>query len=98
VQELPSPSERLEPRRREYEEIVILGVTRITELVGNVAWGHESIAGLENKNLLSDDNLQFPGQNIVPFILTRMGMTRHTYPRCETHLQEAVFSSGICAR
>jgi hypothetical protein len=33
------------------------------------------------RHLLSDDNLQFPGQNIVPFILTRMGMTRHTYSR-----------------
>ena len=77
---------------------MILGVARITELVGDVARSHESIACLENKDLLSDDDLQFSGENIVPLVLARMRMTRHTYTRRETHLQEAVFSSGLWAR
>ncbi len=66
--------------------------------MGNVARSHESIARLENEDLVSDDDLQFSGENIVRLILTHMRMSGHAYPRRETHLQEAVCSSGICAR
>ena len=90
--------EPLEAGRREHEEIVILGVARITQLVGDVARGDESIAFPKNKDLVSDDDLQFSGEDIVGLILTRMRMTRHTHPRRETRLDEAVFSSGIVAR
>ena len=77
---------------------MILSVARITELVGDVAGSHESITCLKNKDLLSDDDLQFSGKDIVSFILACMRMTRHTYPRRETHLQKAVFSAGLHAR
>jgi hypothetical protein len=47
--------EALEAGGREHEEIVILGVARITQLVGDVARGDESIAFPKNKDLVSDD-------------------------------------------
>ena len=50
---------------------MICGAARITQLVGNVARGHESIARLENKDLLSDYDLQLSGGDIVRFILAR---------------------------
>src|SRR5215469_15762841 len=43
--------EFLEPRRRKYEEIVILDIAGIAELVRDVARGQESIAGPKNKGL-----------------------------------------------
>ncbi len=89
--------ESLEAGRREHEEIVVFGVARITQLVGDVARSDESIALLKNIDLVSDGDLQFSSENIVDLILTRMRMTRYTHPRRETHLKEAVFSSGIFA-
>jgi hypothetical protein len=50
--------EPLEAGGREHEEIVVLGVTRITQLVGDVARRDESIALPKNKDLVSDDDLQ----------------------------------------
>ncbi len=90
--------EPLEAGGREHKEIVILGVATITQLVGDVARGDESIAFPKNKDLVSDDDLQLSGEDMVHLILTRMRMTRHTHPRRETRLNEAVFSSGIFAR
>jgi hypothetical protein len=87
----------LESGRREHDEIVILVVARITQPVRDVTRGDERIAYAENKDLVSDDDLQFSGEDIIRLILTRMRMTRHTHPRRETQFQEAVFSSGICA-
>ena len=60
---------------------MILDVARITQLVGDVARGDESIAFPKNKDLVSDDDLQFSGKDILHLILTRMRMTRHTHPR-----------------
>ena len=91
------PKKPLKPGRREHEEIVILDLARITQLVGDVARGDESIAFPKNKYLVSDDDLQFSEEDIVGLILTRMRMTRHTHPRRETRLNEAVLSSGIFA-
>jgi hypothetical protein len=66
--------------------------------MGNIAWADKSIACAENKNLVSDNDLQFSGEHMPCLILTGMGMTRDTHLRSETHLQEAIFSSRIFAR
>jgi len=77
---------------------VILGVAGITELVRDVAWGQQSIAGAKNKSLISDGNLKLSGKDKVHFVLARMGMTRHRHLRSETYLQQAIGSSCIFAR
>jgi hypothetical protein len=77
---------------------MILGVSRITQLVGNVARRHETVAWLEDKRFASDDDLQFSGEDKVGFILTRMRMARHTHPGRETSLQEAIRSAGVVPR
>src|SRR5215472_17921623 len=84
----------LEARRPEDEEIVIFDVARITQLVGNVARRHETVAWLEDERFAADDDLQFSAEDKVRFILTRMRMARHAHPRCETNLQEAIRSAG----
>jgi hypothetical protein len=66
--------------------------------VRDVARGEERVAGLEQKDILSDRDLEFSSKNKVHLILARMRMTGHAHPRCETHLQQAVGSSRICAR
>src|SRR5260370_24927019 len=72
----------LEPRRPEDEKIVILDVARITQLVGNVARRHETVAWLEDERFVSDDDLQFSREDKVRFILTRMRMTGNTMAPC----------------
>jgi hypothetical protein len=57
---------------------VILDVARITYLMGDVSRGHESVARTENKDLLSDGDLEYSGEDNVRFVLTRMRMPRHT--------------------
>src|SRR5215813_391872 len=87
------PQKPLEPGRREHDEIVILDVSAIAQLVGNVARSDESVASPENKGLAADDDFQFSGEDIVRLVLTRMGMTRHCHARRETDVQETVCSS-----
>src|SRR5262249_13840454 len=87
------PQKPLEPGRREHDEIVILDVSGIAQLVGNVARSDESVASPENKGLAADDDFQFSGEDIVRLVLTRMGMTRHCHARRETDVQETVCSS-----
>ena len=65
---------------------MIRGVARITELVRDVARSQQGIACLENKDLLSDSDLQPSGNDMVRFILAGMRMTRHAYARRKTHL------------
>ncbi len=77
---------------------MVLDSAGISQLVGHVARSDEGIASPENEGLVSNDDLQFAGKDIVRLILTRMRMPRHTHPRRETHFQEAICSSGICAR
>jgi hypothetical protein len=52
--------EALEAGGREHEEIVVLGVARITQLVGDVARGDESIAFRKNEDLVPDDASSSP--------------------------------------
>src|SRR5262249_16654740 len=59
---------------------------------------NECITGLQNKDLVSNSDFQFSGEDVVNLILARMRMTRHTHPRCEAHFQQAVLSSRIDAR
>jgi hypothetical protein len=70
------PEKLLDPGRREHQDIMVLDVAGIAQLVGNVTRRHESVACLENKNLVSDDDLQFSGEDMVRLILSRMGMAR----------------------
>src|SRR5262249_21343365 len=77
---------------------MILSAAGITYLMGDIARGHETIARLENEDLASDDDLQFPGQDIVRFILARVHVTGHADSWRQTRLDEAVPSSGISAR
>src|SRR5262249_47180576 len=88
----------LETGRREHKQIMVLNVAGITKLVRDVSRGNKSIAGLENKDLNSNGDLQFSGQDVVNLILTRMRMTRHTHPRCPAYLHQAVFSFRVYAR
>ena len=90
--------EPFETGGREHEEIVVLSAARITQLVRDVARGDESITLPKNKDLVSDGDLQFSGENIVDLILTRMRMTRYTHSRRESRFDEAVLSSGIFTR
>src|SRR5215472_5894957 len=90
--------ELLEPRRRKYEEKLILDIAGITESVRDVARGQESVALPENKNVLSHLDLELSGKNKVHFVLACMGMTGNAHSRCETYLQQAIGSSRICAR
>jgi hypothetical protein len=66
--------------------------------VRDVARGQQSIAWLENNNLLSDSGLKFSSKNEVHFVLPRVCMTRHRHPGSETHLQQAIGFSCIFAR
>src|SRR5262249_54889974 len=70
----------------------------ITQPMGDVARGHEGIAGPENEALVSNDDLQLSGKDEVPFVLARMRVPWHTHPGRETHLQQAVCTCGIRAR
>src|SRR5215472_5006270 len=65
--------------------------------MGDVAGGQQSIAWPENKSVLADDDLKFSGKNKVRFVLARMGMTGHRHPGSQTHLQQAIGSSCVCA-
>jgi len=87
----------LESGRREHEEIVIFDVAGIAKLVRDVTRRHESIAFSENKDLVSQDDLEFSPENIIDFILTRVRVTRHHHPGRETNVQEAVCSTGVGA-
>src|SRR5262249_38328150 len=84
-----------ESGRREHKQIMVLNVTGITQLVRDVARGNEGITGLQNKDLISNGDFQFSGQDVVNLILTRMRMTRHTQTRRQAYLQQAVLSSCI---
>ena len=67
-----SPQELLEPGGREHEEIVVFDGARIAQLVRDAARGHESVARPKNEDLLSNDDLQFSGEDEVHFVLTSM--------------------------
>src|SRR6516225_8066954 len=66
--------------------------------MGDVARSHKTIACRKNEHLPSNNDLEFPGEDIIRFILSGMRMTGDAYPRSSTHLQEAVCSSGVCTR
>jgi len=92
------PHELFKSRRREYEEIVILDIPGIAQLMRDSTRGHESIARSEDKLFTSNNDFQFSGKDKVGLVLTRVSMPRNANPRCEIHLQQALCSSGICAR
>jgi hypothetical protein len=73
----------LKPGRREHDEIVILEAPWITQHMRDVARSYERIARPENKNRISDDNLQFSNEDKVRFILSRI-MPGHAHSRRET--------------
>ena len=66
--------------------------------MGDVTRSHKTIACRKNKHLLSNDDLEFSGEDIVRFILTGVRMARNTYSRSSAHFQEAICSSGVCTR
>src|SRR5262249_35121904 len=75
-------SEKLfEPGRREHDKVVIRNVAGITELVRDIAGGYESFTSPQSEDLLCDDGFQFAGEHKQRFILERMCMTRHAFPR-----------------
>src|SRR6516164_7021605 len=70
----------------------------VTELVRDIARGHESLARSQSEDLVSDDGLQFAGEDKICLILARMCMTRHTLPGRDSQIDEAVCSSRVFAR
>src|SRR5262245_969206 len=92
------PQKAFEPGRREHDEIVIFDIAGITQLVGDVARGGETIAWPKNGGLVSDDHLQFSGKHVIGLILARMRMARHHHSGRESNLQEAISSAGFRAR
>jgi hypothetical protein len=95
AQKGPSLSQIPRTLKAKNKEIVIFGAARIAQLVGNVTRGHEAIACLEHKDLISDDDLQLSGGYIVRFIFTRVRVARHAYPGREAHFHKAICPSGI---
>jgi hypothetical protein len=65
--------------------------------MGDVARGHEGIAGVKDKKPVSDGDLELSGKDKVCLIFTRMRMARHAYSGRGTYLQEAICPSRICA-
>jgi hypothetical protein len=92
------PQKLIKSGWRKHKEIVIFDVARIAQLVRNVARGHEAITCSEDEDLSADGDFQLSGEDIVRLVLTRMHMPRHILPTRERRFEEAVCSSGICAR
>jgi hypothetical protein len=83
-------------RRDGYRRCIDHLAHHATSAVCGAHWAQSSES--EKKSLLSDGDLKFSDKNKVHLILARVRMTGHRHPKRETHLQQAVGSSRICAR